>query len=144
MFGEWFKLDPPRYIDIFGFKVYWYGIIIATGFLLAVIYAMRRDKEFGLTDDNIIDLLIATVPAAIIGARLYYVVFEFDRFKADTAWQTFKNIINIRDGGLAIYGAVIFAIIAAVIFCKVKKIHIGDVLDIGSFGFLIGQCVAGR
>ena len=141
IFGEGFKLNPSRGFEIFGIEIYWYGVIIATGFLLAVIYALRRDKEFGLTDDNILDMLIVTVPIAIVGARLYYVVFDFDTFKADTVWATLGNIVNVRSGGLAIYGGIIFALITAFVFCRVKKIHVGDMFDIGSFGFLIGQCI---
>ena len=141
MFGEGFSVNPPRSISIFGFNVYWYGIIIATGFILAVAYALHRDEEFGLTDDNILDMLIVTVPLSIIGARTYYVIFKFEDYRADTFWQFFKNVVNIRNGGMAIYGSVIFAVLSVVIFCKVRKVSLGDMLDIGSLGMLIGQFV---
>ncbi len=141
IFGEDFVINPPRYFEIFGIKIYMYGIIIAVGFILAVVYCIKRSREFDLTEDNILDMLIVTVPFAIIGARLYYVIFDFDLYRADSFLEMMKKIVNIRNGGLAIYGAIIFAVIAAIIFCKVKKVHLGDVLDVGSFGFMIGQMI---
>lgn len=141
MFGENFMLNPPTGIEIFGLKIYFYGIIIATGFILAVAYALWRCRDFGLTQDNILDMLIVTVPIAIIGARLYYVVFDFDLYRSDSLIETLKKIVNIRNGGLAIYGGIIFAVITVIIFCRVKKINLGKMLDIGSFGLLIGQMI---
>ena len=70
MFGDNFIIDQPSYITVFGRNIYWNGIIIGFGFLLAVYYAMRRCKQFGLTQDNVLDMLLAAVPSAIIGARL--------------------------------------------------------------------------
>ncbi len=138
MFGEGFSITAPGSYSIFGFTLYWYGTIIAIGFLLAVIYVTKRSKQFGLTQDNIIDMLICAVPSAVIGARLYYVVFNFSLYK-DNFWDIFK----IRDGGLAIYGAIIFALLAVIIYCKVKKMPVGPFFDIGALGLLIGQA-AGR
>ncbi len=138
MFGEGFSITAPGSYSIFGFTLYWYGTIIAIGFLLAVIYVTKRSKQFGLTQDNIIDMLICAVPSAVIGARLYYVVFNFSLYK-DNFWDVFK----IRDGGLAIYGAIIFALLAVIIYCKVKKMPVGPFFDIGALGLLIGQA-AGR
>ena len=138
MFGDGFSITAPGTYSIFGFTLYWYGTIIALGFLLAVIYVTKRSKQFGLTQDNIIDMLICAVPSAVIGARLYYVIFNFSLYK-DNLW----NIFKIRDGGLAIYGAIIFAALAVVIYCKVKKMPIGPFFDIGALGLLIGQS-AGR
>ena len=98
MFGENFMLNPPTGIEIFGLKIYFYGIIIATGFILAVVYALKRCRDFGLTQDNILDMLIVTVPIAIIGARLYYVVFDFDLYRSDSLIETLKKIVNILKG----------------------------------------------
>ena len=138
MFGDGFSITAPGTYSIFGFTLYWYGTIIALGFLLAVIYVTKRSKQFGLTQDNIIDMLICAVPSAVIGARLYYVIFNFSLYK-DNLW----NIFKIRDGGLAIYGAIIFAVLAVIIYCKVKKMPVGPFFDIGALGLLIGQA-AGR
>lgn len=141
MFGNDFSLNPPRSISVFGFDIYWYGIIIAIGFGLAVIYAVLRAKDFDLTEDNILDMLIVTVPVSILGARIYYVAFSFDEYKSETLWGFFKNFINIRNGGIAIYGAVIAATLSVLIFCHVKKLPPGDMMDVGSLGLLIGQLV---
>jgi phosphatidylglycerol:prolipoprotein diacylglycerol transferase len=78
LLGEGFKLDFPPYFTIFGWRFYWYGAIVALGFLLAVLYGLRRSKQFGFTQDNLIDMLIRTVPRAIICTRLFYVVFYRD------------------------------------------------------------------
>lgn len=141
IFGEDFVINPPRYFEIFGIKIYMYGIIIAVGFILAVVYCIKRSREFDLTEDNILDMLIVTVPFAIIGARLYYVIFDFDLYRADSFLEMMKKIVNIRNGGLAIYGGIIFAVIAVIIFCKVKKVNLGDMLDVGGFGLMIGQMI---
>lgn len=136
MLGENFSIDPPSYFELFGLKIHWYGVIIAFGFILAVAYALHRKKEFGLTEDNLIDMLLFAVPAALIGARLYYVVFNFAQYE-----NNLSDIYKIWEGGLAIYGAIIFAIITVYIFAKVKKIPVGAFFDIGGLGLMIGQAV---
>lgn len=136
MLGEDFAINPPNHFDIFGFSIYWYGVIIATGFVLAVIYCMRRTDEFGLTNDNVLDMLIVATPLAIIGARLYYVIFYFDLY-SDDLWGIFR----IRDGGLAIYGGIIGAVIGLFIVAKYRRFSPFAMLDLGGFGLLIGQCV---
>lgn len=136
MFGEGFSLDFSNHFTLFGHNFYWYGVIIAVGFLLAVAYAMKRAKSFGLTSDNIIDMLLCAVPSAIICARLYYVIFNFSLYKNDP-WE----ILKIWNGGLAIYGGIIGAVLAVVIYCKVKKIPAGAMLDVGGLGLMIGQAI---
>lgn len=133
------SVDPDEVaFSIGGLDIYWYGVIIAFGFLLAVIYAFRRCKEFGLTQDNIIDAMIFTVPAAIVGARLYYVLFNFSTYFGASAT---KSPFDIRDGGLAIYGGVIATVLALTIYTKVKKHKLTPYLDVASMGLLIGQCI---
>jgi len=136
MFGEGFAITAPETYTVFGLTLHWYGTIIAIGFLLAYLYASKRSNQFGLTQDNLIDMLLCAVPAAVVGARLYYVIFNYSIFK-DNFWDIFK----IWTGGLAIYGAIIGAIIAVIIYCKVKKTSIGAYFDIGALGLLIGQTV---
>ena len=138
MFGENFIINPPSYINLFGRNIYLYGIIIGFGFLLAVFYALKRSKQFGLTQDNVLDMLLAAVPSAIVGARLYYVVFNAENYLAPGKWG---NIIKIWEGGLAIYGGIIFAVIALIIVCKARKIPVLPMLDIGGLGLLIGQAI---
>lgn len=104
--------------------------------MLAFIYGMKRCEKFGFNQDQLIDMLFVATPAAIIGARAYYVIFNFHEFESDPA-----RIFQIWNGGLAIYGAVIFGLLAASITARVKKIKIGAALDLGALGFLIGQAV---
>ncbi len=138
MFGESFHFDPSPNINVFGRDIYWYGIIIACGFLLAVAYGMRRTKDFGVTQDNLLDMLLVSVPLAIVGARLYYVIFNPGNYFGPGKWG---NIVKIWEGGLAIYGGVIGAVIGLVIICKARKIPIKPMLDIGGLGLLIGQAI---
>ena len=131
------ELNPSRVaFSLFGKDIYWYGIIIALGLALAVIYAMGRVKEFGLVQDNILDFIFVAVPAAVICARLYYCIFEWDSYKDNPI-----SILYIWEGGIAIYGAVIGSIIAAILFCKVKKVALFPLMDIGALGLLIGQMI---
>lgn len=135
--GLGIEINPSNVaFSIGGHNFYWYGIIIAVGFLLAALYGMKRAEQFGLTQDNIIDLLICAVPAAIIGARAYYCIFNWAEYAENPI-----SVLYIWNGGLAIYGAVIAAAITVVIFAKVKKIKPGAMLDIGSLGMLIGQMI---
>ena len=131
------ELNPSRVaFNLLGKDVYWYGIIIAFGFILAVIYAMKRAKQFGLTEDHILDFLFVAVPASIVCARAYYCIFYWELFADDPI-----SVLYIWEGGIAIYGAVIGAVIAALLFCRVKKLPAGPLMDIGSLGLLIGQMV---
>jgi phosphatidylglycerol:prolipoprotein diacylglycerol transferase len=138
--GEKFSLDFKNSFTLFGWDFHWYGIIIAVGFLLAVLYAMKKSKRFGLNEDNIIDLLLYAVPIAFICLRLFYVAFSDWNFEG-SFWDNLWRIIKVWEGGLAIYGGVIGGVIGALIFSKVKKIRLGPILDVGALGLLIGQAV---
>lgn len=138
--GLEFHLDRVAF-HLMGRPVYWYGIIIAAGFLLAVGFCMRRAPRFGMTGDDLIDMLLFAVPLAIIGARLYYIIFYLDFFTAPDGALDWAAMVRITDGGLAIYGGVIAAVLTVVVFCKVRKAKVGAYLDIGAFGLLIGQAV---
>lgn len=136
MFGEGFSVNPSMSFSFLGLTLHWYGLIIAVGFLLAVIYAMRRSPNFGLTEDNIIDMLIYSVPLAVVGARLYYVLFNFSLYRDNLA-----DVFKTWNGGLAIYGAVIGAMLGLLLYGRVKKTPIGAYMDVGALGLLIGQLV---
>ena len=132
--GNW-SICPPSSFTLFGHTFYWYGVIIACGFLLGVAYAFHRcERDFGIRKDDLTDALLFAVPAAVIGARIYYIVF-FGHY------DTFAEMINIRQGGLAIYGGIIAAALTALAVCRFKKISAPAALDAASFGFLIGQSV---
>lgn len=131
------ELNPSRVaFSLFGKEIYWYGIIIALGFALAVLYCMHRARAFGLTQDNILDFMFVAVPLSIVCARLYYCIFEWDSYKDDPI-----SVLYIWEGGIAIYGAVIGAILAAILFCKIKRVALLPLMDLGSLGLFIGQMI---
>ena len=132
------KLDPPASFTVFGFTIYFYGVLIALGFLLAILYCARRAPSFGIPQDDFYDMLLWLIPLVIVGARLYYVLFRLDYYLAHPA-----EIIAIRDGGLAIYGGVIAGAAVIWIFCRKKKISVPAMLDLAIHGLLIGQ-ILGR
>ncbi len=134
--GLTFHIDRVAF-SIGSLNVYWYGIIIALGFLLAVCYCTKRCASVGLKSDDFIDLLIWAVPISIIGARAYYVVWKYNELYYYDTLAMFR----IWDGGIAIYGAIIAGVLTAIIFCAVRRIRIGAVLDIASMGLLIGQAI---
>ena len=127
--------------SILGKPVYWYGIIIAVGFLLAAWYASKIAPGYGLTADNVLDMLLFGLPLGIIGARAYYVIFYLSLYKNEDGSLNWGRIVAIWDGGLAIYGGIIAAALVVVVFCLVRKLSIGAFLDIGALGLLIGQCI---
>ena len=129
--------DPIRSFTLFGkVEIHFYGVIIALGLLLAVWYGLKRSKDFGLKEDDILDGVIWIVPLAIICARLYYCIFEWDSYKSDPL-----SVIRIWNGGLAIYGGVIGAALGVVLFAKMKKVSLPAVLDLVAVSFLIGQFI---
>ena len=130
------EINPPRMLQIGNFSIYLYGIIIACGLLLAVLYGCKRCKEFGFSADDLTDGVLWIVPLAILCARLYYCVFEWDSYKNDPI-----SILYIWNGGLAIYGGVIGAALGVLLFSKMKKIKVGAVLDVVALGFFIGQAI---
>ena len=130
------EIDPARALTLGPVSINLYGLIIACGLLLAVVYATKRSRQFGLKSDDLIDGVLFIVPFAIICARLYYCIFEWDSYKDNPI-----EILYIWNGGLAIYGGVIGAALGIIVFSKVKKVNIGAVLDITSLGFLIGQSI---
>ncbi len=140
--GWQFQLNPVLWSITENFGVHWYGLIIAVGFLLAVVWCCRQCDRFGIKEDTIFDMLIFAVPLAIIGARLYYVVFEWERYYVPGDWgATLVKIIRIWDGGLAIYGGIIAAALTVLVFSKVKKVRFLPFADLGCMGLFIGQCV---
>ena len=130
------EVNPPRTLELGPLTIHYYGLIIAVGLLLAVWYCCRRSKEFGLTEDHVLDGLILVLPIAIVCARTYYCVFAWDEFKNDPI-----SVLYIWNGGIAIYGGVLGAILGMAIFSKWKKLKLTAVLDLILIGFLIGQSI---
>lgn len=140
IFGINLTINPVAFtlpIGKNGWNIYWYGIIIATGFLLAVIYAAKNAKRFNLNFDKLLDAVLVTAPVAILCARAYYIIFDGEKLSGISDFFGFGNSSGFS--GLAIYGGVIGAAVCGTLMCKFKKIKVFDALDITAMGFLIGQ-----
>lgn len=124
--------------SVFGIDIYWYGIIIALGIVLCVGLSMYhcKNKIHKFSTDLVADVILVALPAAIIGARVYYVAFEWDNYKGDL-----KKILDTRSGGLAVYGGVIAAFLAIFIMCKIRKIPFSAILDYGIPYLPLGQAI---
>ena len=113
------------------FKIYWYGVLIMLGVVLAFIYAFVNAKRFGIDSNRMLDVVIVSLPVALICARLYFCI----------CFGNITEFFNIRSGGLAIYGGIIGAFIAGLIMCKIRKVDVLSMFDLASLGFLIGQAI---
>lgn len=128
-------MDPVAF-EIFGMEIRWYGIFIATAFLVGTIIAMRETKRKGIDEEILIDLLLFAVPAALIGARIHYVIFSWDIYRDNPI-----EVFNFRGGGLAIHGGVIAGVIVALIFCKIRKQKFWKFADITAPSIILGQAI---
>lgn len=126
---------------LLGHPIYWYGIIIASGFLLAVALCSRWAPRYGLTSDHVMDLLFFAVPMALVGLRVYYVLFYLDLYRRADGSLDWGAIFRITDGGLAIYGGIIAAVLTLLVFCRVRKVNFWAFADLGVQGLLIGQLI---
>lgn len=120
------------------FSIRWYGVLIAVGFLLAVLYAYRRADEFQVSKDAMTDVVLVCTLFAFVGARLYYVIFSEDRAQY---FSDPLSILRIWEGGLAIYGGVIMAFVTALWMCPLRKVDTLRMFDLAAPGFLIGQAI---
>ncbi len=130
------EIDPPRALELGPLTIHYYGALIALGLLLAVAYSCRRGGIFGLKEDDILDGVLWITPLAIVCARIYYVAFSWEDYAHDPI-----SALYIWEGGIAIYGSVIGAILGMWIFSKVKKVKLAAVLDLIMTAFLIGQTI---
>ncbi|MBE7027933.1 MAG: prolipoprotein diacylglyceryl transferase [Ruminococcaceae bacterium] len=122
--------------NLFGLTIHYYGLIIAIGIVIAYIFCSNMAKNYDIDKENILDAVLVGLPSAVVCARLYYVIFSWDYYKYD-----FASVFKIWEGGLAIYGAVIGAVTAVFIYCRIKKIKVTKIYDTCSFGLLIGQII---
>lgn len=144
--GWEFEIDNVAFdFPILGHPIYWYGVLIAVGFVLAFTYAVCNAKRFKIEVDPLIDVVIVCLVCAILGARAYYVIFNFDGIYVPgekyTFWSAILRFFEIWNGGMAIYGGVIAAFVSGWFMCKFRKLNPWAVFDIASIGFLIGQCI---
>ncbi len=121
-------------VNIFGFKIYWYAIIIAMGMLIAIGIAFFEFKKKGLSTDDLSDFVLFAIPLGILGARLYYVIFDWSYYSAHP-----EDILAVWKGGLAIYGGIITGCIVAIVFTRVKKISFLWFADVATIGLFIAQ-----
>ena len=128
------EVNPSRIISLGPLTIHYYGLIIATGLMLAVFYCCKRSAQFGLKEDDILDGVLWITPFAIICARIYYCVFSWHEFAADPI-----SVLYIWNGGIAIYGGVLGTVLGVAVLCRIKKIKLAAVLDLVLLGFLIGQ-----
>ena len=130
------EVNPPRVLSLGPLTIHYYGLIIAIGLVLAVIYACRRSGQFGLKEDDILDGVIWVTPFAIVCARIYYCAFSWEEYAANPI-----SVLYIWNGGIAIYGGVLGAILGMAVMSRIKKVKFTAVLDLILLSFLIGQSI---
>ena len=126
----------PVAFNLLGMEVRWYGIIISSAMIIGVLLATRNGKKVGFIEDHIIDVSLLALPLAIIGARLYYVIFNLDLYKGD-----FLSMFNTRMGGMAIHGGIIGGILGGLIVCYKRKMNVLKVADIVAPSLILGQAI---
>lgn len=126
-------MDPVAF-SLFGIDIAWYGIFIALGVVAALLLAQYTCKLVNINYDDMLTVFLITFPIAIVGARLYYVIFEFDQYR-----DNLMSIFNIRKGGLAIHGGIIAAVIVVAIYCNKKKINFFDIMDMAAPCIILAQ-----
>ena len=130
------EVNPPRSLSIGPLTAHYYGLIIAVGLVLAAMYACKRSKSFGLKEDDILDGVLWITPLSIVCARIYYVAFSWEDYAANPI-----SVLYIWEGGIAIYGSVIGAVLGMWVFGKIKKVKLTAVLDLILMCFLLGQAI---
>ena len=140
LFGDWRFTASGKLADI-GNGIYWYGVLIAAGMLLALWFCGKQAHRYGLTEDNIFDSLLCVMPVGIVGARLYYVLFYLDLYRRADGSLDFGAMVRIWDGGLAIYGGVLFGVLTAYVFSRVKKLSFLALTDCLMPGLMLGQAI---
>ncbi len=139
LFGDWEFTASSVAFHIGGKAIYWYGILIALGVVLALWFCMRQRTKYGISEDNLLDGVLWGVPLSVIGARVYYVIFYLSEFRNTDGSLDWGRVIAIWDGGLAIYGGVIVAIATCYVLSRVRHFKLGALTDLIVMGLLIGQ-----
>lgn len=125
------------FLQIGTFTIYWYGVIIAIGAFLGLYIAMKESERLGLKKDIFVDLVVFAIPISILFARIYYVTFEWERYAGGPWWKVFA----VWEGGIAIHGALIGAVLTAVVFARVKKIPFWKLADVAAPSLILGQAI---
>ena len=140
LFGG-FTIDPDPIALHMGHGVYWYGIILALGLLAGLYLCMKQSKRFGLSEDNVLDMILWATPCCIIGSRIYYVIFYLDLYRNADGSLDWSRVVAIWDGGIAMYGTVIVGLLVAYLFCRRKKLSFFAMTDLCVMGLFLGQCI---
>lgn len=136
------EITYRRGFELFGVPVYWYGVLIAVGVILAYIYAMyRATRDFGLVKDRVFDVVFVCIVGGFLFARIYYCVFVTLDPNNPTNYDFVTTFTTIRDGGIAMYGGTIGAVLIGLLMCKLRKVNFFAMVDLASLGFLIGQTI---
>lgn len=136
------EIEYYRGFEVFGVPIYWYGVLIAVGIVLACVYVFHRmEKDFGLSKDRAFDVIFAATIGGFIGARIYFCVFTSLDPTSLKKYDFVTTFTEIRDGGIAIYGGIIAAVLVGFLFCRLRKVHFTTMLDVAALGFLIGQTI---
>ena len=139
LFGDWEFTASSVAFHIGGKAIYWYGILIALGVVLALWFCMRQRTKYGISEDNLLDGVLWGVPLSVVGARVYYVIFYLSEFRNTDGSLDWGRVIAVWDGGLAIYGGVIVAIATCYVLSRVRHFKLGALTDLIVMGLLIGQ-----
>jgi len=126
----------PVAFSLFGIQVRWYGILISIGLILGLLLALRECRRVGYDENKLLDIIIITVPISVVGARLYYVIFNWDYYKNNPS-----EIIAIWHGGIAIHGAILAGLITVILYTKIKNISFWQTSDIVSPSLILGQAI---
>ena len=140
LFGDWQFTADAKLLDI-GAGVYWYGVFIALGLLLGLFFCMKQAPRFGLTEENVMDAVLWGMPLGIVGARLYYIIFNFSLYRAADGSPDLGKMLRIHDGGLAIYGGLIAGFLTAWIVSRRKRFSYLSLMDDLVMGVQLGQCL---
>lgn len=127
--------------EIFGLKIYWYGVLITIGVILAYLYANKRAESFGIGKERMFDVVFVALICGFLGARIYYCVFQTLDPNSGVSYDFVTTFTTIRDGGLAIYGGVIGGFLGGFVACRIRKVNFRAMADLASLGFLIGQTI---
>lgn len=126
----------PIAFEIFGMEIRWYGILMALAMLQGTVLMFRQAKKYDIKENDLYDLILVVLPSSVVGARLYYVIFNWEYYQWD-----FMKIINTRGGGMAIHGGLIFGLLSGYLFCKRRGLKFWQLADMAAPGLILGQAL---
>lgn len=135
MLGD-LTMNPPASFTFLGREIYWYGVLLALAFLAVLVWVVTHAKNFGIAKDDVYDEAIGCILFGVLGCRIYYVIFQWEYYS-----QHLNEIIRVWDGGIAMYGGIIAAVLFLVFFTRKRKISLGAILDADASGMLLGHCI---